>query len=270
MMIWSTPALDSPYYVYIETMETSMTPVEHLEIPPAPYGTRLRLGVIIPSANTICEPQLQAMVPSGVSLHMTRLKLVTSSEAELLAMAEQAEEAAALLADAAPGRILFHCTTVATYKPDLAAKIRQRITLRTGIVADTTAEAIVESLNFVKAKKIVLITPYTNTINNHEIEFLNRNGFEVVNTYGHDISSGRAFADISPGDWFRAVLGSLCPEADAYFLSSSQARTAEIVELSENKLGVPVITSNTAALWYCLRQAGIRDEISGFGRLLRL
>ena len=39
------------------------------------YGTRARLGMILPSGNQAAEPQFQAMLPTGVSLHTTRLKL---------------------------------------------------------------------------------------------------------------------------------------------------------------------------------------------------
>jgi len=34
-------------------------------------------------------------------------------------------------------------------------------------------------------------------------------------------------------------------------------------------LGKPVITSNQAMLWQALRESGIDDRITGFGRLLR-
>ena len=59
------------------------------------------------------------------------------------------------------------------------------------------------------------------------------------------------------------------PTADAYFLSCAQTRTAEVIEVLEHDLGRPVITSNQAALWHCLRESGLHDCIPGFGRLLR-
>ncbi|MDT7652840.1 MAG: maleate isomerase, partial [Pseudonocardiales bacterium] len=64
------------------------------------YGERLRLGVVVPSGNVIAEPQLTAMLPAGVAPYVTRLPLRGSSEAELTAMLDGLESAAALLADA--------------------------------------------------------------------------------------------------------------------------------------------------------------------------
>ena len=41
----------------------------------------------------------------------------------------------------------------------------------------------------------------------------------------------------------------------------------EVIDQIEKKLGKPVITSNQAQMWSCLRRAGIEDKISGFGKL---
>ena len=55
------------------------------------YGTPAKLGMLLPSGNQAAEPQFHAMLPAGVSLHTTRLKLTGSSEKDLLAMKLNAE-----------------------------------------------------------------------------------------------------------------------------------------------------------------------------------
>ena len=59
-------------------------------------------------------------------------------------------------------------------------------------------------------------------------------------------------------------------EADAYFVSCAQNRAAEVIEALEHDLDRPVLTSNSAAMWYCLRQSGINDQVPGFGTLFTL
>ena len=59
------------------------------------------------------------------------------------------------------------------------------------------------------------------------------------------------------------------PDAEAVFISCGALRSLEIVDALENKLGKPVVCSNQAMLWDCLRRAGIADQFSGYGRLLR-
>ena len=43
----------------------------------------------------------------------------------------------------------------------------------------------------------------------------------------------------------------------------------EVVERIEKTIDKPVVCSNQAMLWDCLRLAGIPDRIDGLGRLLR-
>ena len=73
-----------------------------------------------------------------------------------------------------------------------------------------------------------------------------------------------------PERWFEETVALRDPAADAYFLSCTAIRAAEAVEPLERELGRPVITSNQAALWRTLRDAGIEDCIEGYGRLLSM
>src|SRR3979490_718017 len=91
------------------------------------YGTRARLGMLLPSGNQAAEPQFHAMLPSGVSLHPTRLELPGSSESDLLAMVERVEDAAALVADAGADLVMFHCTAVSTFSSALEKSIKKRV-----------------------------------------------------------------------------------------------------------------------------------------------
>ena len=56
--------------------------------------------------------------------------------------------------------------------------------------------------------------------------------------------------------------------ADAYVLSCTTVRTAETIETLERSLGRPVVTSNTAVAWYCMRKLGALPGVPGYGRLL--
>jgi maleate isomerase len=238
-------------------------------LPYIPLGWRLRLGVLLPSVNTVGEPQLTAMLPTGVSLHFHRLKLTGSTEQELLGMTERVEEGAALLADAEPQRILFHCTAVTTMNPSMVDSLRQRIERASGLPAVITAEALVAAFRALGARRIVMITPYIREVNVREAAFLEHHGITVLREHGLDLPGGKAFATVEPYEWYRLAMAHRDPQADAYFLSCAQTRAAEVIEILEHDLGRPVVTSNQAALWHCLRQSGIADDVPGFGRLLR-
>ncbi len=163
------------------------------------YGERLRIGMLVPSGNVIIEPQVNAMLPPGVALYVTRLPLRGSGEAELLAMAENVEEAARLLAHAGVGLIAFNCTAVSTYSKALEGEIKRRIGAASGVPALPTSEALVEALRALNARKVVLLTPYLREVNEREVAFLQRHGFEVLAEAGDELDRDRqAFAVEEP------------------------------------------------------------------------
>ena len=69
--------------------------------------------------------------------------------------------------------------------------------------------------------------------------------------------------------WVRFTEANRRDEADAYLLSCTAIRSAEVIERLEDGLGRPVLTSNQALTWYCLHSLGIEPDVRGFGRLLR-
>ena len=58
--------------------------------------------------------------------------------------------------------------------------------------------------------------------------------------------------------------------ADCLFISCSGLNVLDIIPLLETDWGLPVITSNQATLWACLRHSGVKDVIPSLGRLLTL
>lgn len=232
------------------------------------YGSRAKLGYLIPSVNLASECQFPAMAPEGVSLHFTRLKLVSANDDELRRMADGLEPAVELLKDAGVTSITFHCTAVTTFAPGMDEQLIQRIRKASGLPATATGRAVVTALRTLEAKKIVLVTPYPAHVNQKEEAFLRANGFEVLANWAEGITNGLEMFDAEPQLWKRRTLEHRRPEADAYFISCAQIKSPEVVEELERELGKPVITSNTAAFWHSLRLSGVEDRITGFGRLL--
>jgi maleate isomerase len=231
------------------------------------YGLRVKLGMMLPSSNTIAEPQIAAMLPPGVSLHTTRLRLRSGREA--LGMLEKLEDAVQLMADAHVDRLIFHCTAVSMHAPEIPAQITERVRAITSIPLTITSEAIVAALQQLNATKIVLMTPYDQATNDREVNFLHHNGVTVLKEKGLGIDGGVEMAAVEPEQWFRETVALRDPAADAYFVSCTTIRSADVIEALEDALGKPVLTSNQAMLWQALRDAGIEDRINGFGRLLR-
>ena len=233
------------------------------------YGTRARLGMLLPSGNQAAEPQFNAMLPQGVSLHTTRLKLTGSTEKDLLAMTERVEEAAELVADSGADLIVFHCTAVSTFSPELEQSIKERVARASGKPATATSEAIVTALRTLGAKRIVMLSPYVAPVNAREAAYFRFFGFDVISCAGLDCADADAMMAVTPQKWREFALSRRDDSADAYLISCTTVRSADVIEDLERELGRPVVTSNTAAVWHCLRKLAIADRVEGYGRLLR-
>lgn len=230
-------------------------------------NTRARLGVVLPSGNRLAEPQFAAMLPQGVTMHTTRLRLNGSSEAELLKMAEGVEEAVSLVADARVDLILFHCTAVSTFSSALEKDVLARMRRSSGIPVTATSQALVAALRAVGARKIVMLSPYIDSINEREAGYLRAAGFEIVFLGGLSLNDADAMSAVTPAQWKEFVLSNQHADADAYLISCTTVRATEVAGELELLLGKPVVTSNTAAVWHCLRTLGLHDAPTGFGRL---
>jgi maleate isomerase len=233
------------------------------------YGSRLRIGMILASKNTVAEPDVNAMLPEGVSVHTTRLHLVDTNPTALQKMTNDAEQAAALLASAEVDLIVFHCTAASTIDPEMGQKIAQRIQRSTGIASTATSEALIDALNTLGAKKIVLLSPYPQAVNDAEVAFFSHYGIQVLHEVGYIPVKGQGSPSAEPVEWQRRAMTLKHPDADAYFLSCTNIRVISIIDALEKSIHAPVISSNQAMLWHCLRKGGVADAVPNYGKLLR-
>ncbi|HEY8580401.1 MAG TPA: arylmalonate decarboxylase [Beijerinckiaceae bacterium] len=235
------------------------------------YGSRGKIGMMLPSGNVAAEAQIAHMAPEGVSLHTTRLRLTGSTLEDLMGMTQGVEEAAALLVDAEVDVVAFHCTGVSTISEELEASILQRVaSVAKGRRVTATSQAIVAALNALGARRIVMLTPYIAEINRREVAFLARRGFETLHEVGLDIAAARDMISVPPERWAALTRENARADADAYFISCTAVRSLEVVESLEAELGKPVVTSNQAMAWHAMRTIGVNDRLEGFGRLFDL
>ena len=60
------------------------------------------------------------------------------------------------------------------------------------------------------------------------------------------------------------------PDAEAVFISGTGLPTIAVLDMLEQDLGKPVLSSNAAMMWLALRTARVRQPIPGYGRLLTM
>ena len=139
----------------------------------------------------------------------------------------------------------------------------------TGRPAMTTAGAILGALQALRVKRLVMVSPYPQVINDDEKAFLEEAGVEVLTERAFNLPS-KEWATTPPAFWQTAVRDNAHADADAYFMSCTNIQSIHAIASVESVMGRPAITSNQAALWHALRLLGRSDVIPGLGRLLGL
>ena len=146
-------------------------------------------------------------------------------------------------------------------------RIAQAIEQATGLMAATTASAMMAALGALDARRIVLVSPYKRATHEHEIEFLQEAGFDVVAERNLDLGGSEAYSAMPPSDWVETMTAMKTDDADVYFASCANIRAIELLEEMEAILDAPVVTSNQLVIWQANRLAGITEPIPGLGRL---
>jgi len=114
-----------------------------------------------------------------------------------------------------------------------------------------------------------LVSPYSKSVHQKEKAFLETEGFRVVDDQWLSMSNCVEQHETDPLRWYEVVRALKDPGSDGYFISCGGIRVVDIIQRLETDLKKPVITSNQALVWHCLRMIGLQGPIEGFGQLLK-
>jgi len=235
-------------------------------------GRRGRLGVIVPSVNTVVEPWFTRTAPAGLSVHAARMFLADKLTAEGVIEMDRTEgmQAVRQIASCRPVAVAYCCTASSIIQGrEYDEFLRHEITRACGVPATTATHAILSALSALGARRICVGSPYTDAVDALEHAFFEDAGYEILGTANLDI--GDSFKLAEPDAETLTALGRRAwrPGADALVLTCLNTRSHRVVEALEAEIGKPVVTSTQATFWHLLRLAGVADPISGYGQLLR-
>lgn len=237
-------------------------------------GARARIGAIVLATDHTMEHEWRRMLAiPGVDFYAARIW----NDAQITP-----ETLKALGADIAPATrlilpnderldsIAFGCTSGAMVLGDefVAAEVHKH---RPGIPVTSPMLAGITALKALGVKRIALLTPYMQAINDMMRAHIEARGVAVTAMGSFNNPDDLVASSISPETLLRAAteLGR-SPEVDGVFISCSSFRAAGIVERLEAATGKPATASNHAMAWHALRLAGYRDAVTGWGRLFTL
>ena len=239
-----------------------------------------RIGLLTPAGNTTIEDDFARWMPDSFQLHVNRLFTGSPRNPNtpkglltgLQEMGDSVEEPARLLSTALVDVIAFGCTGGSFLNgPGYDKEITKKISAAAGgVKAVAAARAVADALNELGVKRIAVCTPYPEELNERLREFYTAAGFDIVSfAYEDDGNLQGGTAAEARETALRMALGVDTPEAEAILISCTAFEGAgESIELIEDLTGKPVVTSNQATFWACLRALGVSEHIPGAGRLM--
>jgi maleate isomerase len=233
-------------------------------------GMTKRIGLIIPSSNRMVEGEMVRHLPPGFVAHIARLRMTGAHRVAIDELIPRVAEAAATLIDARCDIVAFHCTANSTAEglegeAKLLAALRQAGSAR----ATTTASAIRHALDTLRARRIVLLTPYSAQTTDEEAEFLHRAGYDVIYARGFALKGSDEYCATPSQFWRDRAIDAARSQADAYLLSCANISVLPVIEEIEQTLDRPVVTSNQAVIFDALSLLGAADRRNCPGKLFQ-
>lgn len=234
-------------------------------------GRRARIGIVVPSVNTVMEPWAARTVPDGVGVYFSRMFIPPATTTAALIEMDRTDGKSALrqLSSIHPHVMAYGCTASSIVQGlSYDTHLRTEIAETYDVPATTAAHAIITGLQALGAKRISIVSPYPAKVDEAEHDYFTKAGFEVLGGAFLGIVDGFSLAEPSPATLFDLGKRGMDPAADALVISCLNTRSHTVIDRLEQALGKPVVTSTQATLWHALRLAGIEDAVRGYGRLL--
>jgi arylmalonate decarboxylase len=148
-------------------------------------------------------------------------------------------------------------------------RLLEELRRRTGLPVSTMSQSIIDGLREVGAKHVAVATAYTDVVNRRLKELLAAAGIDVLSLECFDLldfggpkhKTEAEIIDLSSSAVAHAK------GAEGILISCGGLRTLEVTKPLEDRHGIPVVSSATAAFWAAMRLVGESGRLSGYGRL---
>ncbi len=236
-----------------------------------------RIGWIHPRVNSDIEVyDFYQAAPKDVVLVVTHLEVVDSARKEeveaSLALLERAVERLHL---ASVDFIMKNGAPVHLHHGNEGhQKILHRLRAASKVPATTSSQALADAFHSLGARRILVISSWRKEsvhLSDNLRNFLHSEGVEIAALEG---ISGRQLSsyeklDLTPAEIYANALNACAkhPEVDGVYIQSGTMASVGIIDALEEKIGKPVVSSNSANIWGSFKPLGIKVG-AGFGRLL--
>lgn len=225
-------------------------------------------GVLIPSTNTTVEIEYTRLLPPSLQAHYARLGKAGGtpfSPSQDTDLAYQSK----MLGNAKVEAIALTQTSASLFGDGYDAAAKLHMSEGANAPAFTSAEAIGKAVQALGAKRIALVSPYSEeVIGRAKRYYESQYGLEVIATEAFGATDSYAIGGLSAENATDAFARIDRPEIEVLVVPGGNFPTMKFVAGWEQQFGKPVITTNQAVIWAVLGAMDVRDPLVGLGRLL--
>jgi len=232
------------------------------------YGWRGRIGLIVPSPNTVAEIELRNRMPAGVEIYVARCLYPENADVDAKHLFYQQDvdalviKAAQELATLKPDLIVWACTLGSMLQgPHTDLTLAEKIEQETQIPALTTTTAVIEDITNRGIQNMLILTPYPSKFSNIQRDYLLDRipGLSVLGSHHYEIVGGLEKGSISPYDVYRKAMDMIRhhQKADGLLISCTNWPTLDILNDLRSDSSIEIVTSNDATLTSMLRRLNL-------------
>jgi maleate isomerase len=133
----------------------------------------------------------------------------------------------------------------------------------------TSAGALVKGLQALGAKRLALITPYMRPLTDKVVDYLEHQGFEVLDSIALEIPDNLEVAAQDPMNLLEIYKRLDLTGVDVLVASACvQMPSLAAIDLLEKATGLPVTSAAVCTTWEMLRKLGLSTRVPMGGQLL--
>ena len=236
-------------------------------------GWRAEVGLLAPVAAMYRE--FDVLAPEGVRFSRALLGLEEVTPEALKKMSEAIEnEAKKLNIGHKMDLICLGCTSGSFIGgPGYDQKMIKMIADATGVQATTTTTSVLELLKDLGTKKIALVGPYVKEVFDAEVDFFEAAGFQILTVQWLGYRKTEEFWEYrhNPYPVYKLIRDGhkAAPDADLVFVTCMWSSIMGIVDMAEQEIGKPIISSCSSVMYNILKMLKIPDPDYHYGEALQ-
>lgn len=234
------------------------------------FGWRAKIGMMIPTNNTVIEPEMAYYAPEGVTFHATRMvssRTGTASIDGLHNLVSCVDRASEELSITGVDAVLYGCLSTSFAVEGWDDEFQRKTGAWMDTPAITALEATCLAIKSYGVTEAAVLCPYGEALQQLAEAAFARHSITVRTLESINVTGLRAVCSVPERDVYQAAKRMDQKGSPLLCILATDLSTATMLPKLERDLGMPVVSTNEALCWATLNLAGVHDDVPRGGSL---